>query len=296
MITMKKTLLLFLLLCAVFVRVQAEEAVAAYSRMIDVPGLGAMQYYAQNDPQWKSMYYEPNPTKYRRRFGEGGCGPTTAAMAIAKQLHADELPALLAHSFGTVKDFAFCTCSVNGEFCDERYRRARYGTSDPKHRELSPSSGDEFAQWLPVIFASYAAGNNDHGYQLRKMKENGTEIFLFNALADDYGLAYTGTREWEEALAALQNGASVITTVTQGIFTKGSHYLFLAGVDDEYLYIMDSDMREEYRRDKHGYLDMLSPGFSRVRLDQVSEIDLYSFYIISRPSDAQGGESDDHAP
>ena len=287
---MKKIVSLFLLLCACFVHAQAEEAFDAYSRVIDVPHIGAVQYYAQNDPQWKSMYYEPNPTKYRRRFGEGGCGPTTAAMAIAKQLSADELPALLAHSFGSVKDFAFCTCSVNGEFCDERYRRAKYGTSDPNHRELSTVSGEEFRQWLPVVFAAYAAGNNDHGYQLRKMKENGTEIFLFNALADDYGLAYTGTREWEEALAALREGASVITTVTQGVFTNGSHYLFLAGVDDEYLYIMDSDMRREYRKDKHDYLEVIEPGLSRIRLENVPGIHMYSFYIISRPEESTPGE------
>ena len=293
---MKNILLLLLLLCAAFPCAQAEETFESYSRVVDVPALGAVQYYAQNDPQWKSMYYEPNPTKSRRRFGEDGCGPATAAMAIAKQLDSDELPALLAHSFGSVKDFAFCSCSVNGEFCDERYRRAKYGTSDPDHMEYTPESGEAFAQWLPVIFASYAAGNNDHAYQLRKVKEKGTEIFLFNALAADYGLSYTGTREWSEALAALQAGASVITTVTQGVFTNGSHYLFLASVDDEYLYIMDSDMRAQYRRDKHGYLEMLEPGLSRVRLDQAEELDLYSFYIISRPSDAQGGESDDHAP
>lgn len=287
---MKKNLLIILLCFFLFSAAcaQSEGSSAAYSRVIDVPSLGPVQYYAQNDPLWQRMYYEPNPTQYRRRFGEGGCGPVTAAMAIAKQLDSDKLPALLAHSKGTVKDFAFCSCSVNGEFCDESYRRAKYGTSDPNHREFSPVSGLEFKTWLPVIFASYAAGNNDHTYQLRKMKENGTEIFLFNALASDYGLEYTGTRNWDEALAALRQGASVITTVTQGIFTNGSHYLFLAGVDEEYLYIMDSDMREKYGKDKHSYLEVLEPGLSRVRLENVPDIDLYSFYVINRPQEDQG--------
>lgn len=294
---MIKKLILFLLLCLMLIPdAWAEEAFDAYSRAVDIPSLGPVQYYAQNDPLWQRMYYEPNPTQYRRRFGEGGCGPATAAIAIAKQLTADELPALIAHSKGTVKDFAFCSCSVNGEFCDETYRRARYGTSDPDHMDYNPVSGEEFTAWLPVIFASYAAGNNDHAYQLRKMKENGTEIFLFNALANDYGLEYAGTREWEEALAALRAGASVITTVTQGIFTNGSHYLFLAGVDDEYLYIMDSDMREKYGKDKNGYLEVLEPGVSRVRLEHVPDIHLYSFYVISRPEAAEGGAVDADAP
>lgn len=294
-----RALLLCLLLCLPSCAAAAESPVISYSRVMNVPGVGPVQYYAQNDPLWENMYYEPNPTEHRRRFRDDGCGPATAAMAIAKQLGADELPALLKHAKGSVKDFAFCSCSVNGEFCDEKYRREKYGKSDPYHRAYSPMSGEEFSQWLPVIFASYAAGNNDHALRLRLFWESGTKIYLFNALADDYGLSYAGTKEWNEALAALRAGASVITTVTQGIFTNTSHYLFLAGADDEYLYIMDSDMREKYGKDKHGYLEVLEPGLSRVRLEDVPNIHLYSFYIISRPEEAtqaEGGEAYADAP
>ncbi|MBR3794822.1 MAG: hypothetical protein IKK34_02170 [Clostridia bacterium] len=290
---MKRILTIALLLLAlpcIALAKQAQQDFDAYSRPIDVPGVGPVQYYAQTDPLWENMYYEPNPTKTRRRFRDGGCGPTTAAMAIAKQLSPDDLPALLAHAKGSVKDYAFCSCSVNGDFCDERYRRTRYGTSDPRHREYSPASGEEFFQWLPVVFASYATGNNDHTYQLRLKDEDGTKIFLFNALADDYGLDYLGAKDWDTALAALRAGASVITTVKKGIFTDTSHYLFLAGADDEYLYIMDSDMRAQYRRDKNGYIEILEPGFFRVRLENVPNIHIYSFYIISRAQESTPGE------
>lgn len=287
---MKRILTIALLLLTLPCIALAKQDFDAYSRPIDVPGVGPVQYYAQTDPLWENMYYEPNPTNTRRRFRDGGCGPATAAMAIVKQTSMDELPALLAHAKGSVKDYAFCSCSVSGDFCDERYRRTRYGTSDPRHREYSPESGEDFFKWLPVVFASYATGNNDHTYQLRLKNEDGTKIFLFNALADDYGLSYSAAKDFATALTALRNGASVITTVKKGIFTDTSHYLFLAGADDEYLYIMDSDMRAQYRRDKNGYIEMIEPGFFRVRLENVPHIHIYSFYIISRAQESTPGE------
>lgn len=293
---MRRLCALLLCLALSFPAALAQEAFEVYSRPVELPGIGTMQYYAQNDPLWENMYYEPNPTKSRRRFRDDSCGPVTAAMAIAKQVDMQNLPALLPHSKGTVKDFAFCSCSVNGEFCDETYRRAKYGTSDPAHTCYSPESGEEFLAWLPVIFASYATGNNDHALQLRLAKESGTKIYLFNALANDYGLVYRGTRDWEIALAALREGASVITTVTVGIFSNSSHYIFLAGADDEYLYIMDADMRSAYTKDKNGCLELLSPGVSRARLENVPRLGFHSYYIISQPQENQGGEAHADSP
>lgn len=277
---MRRALLCALLLLLLAGAASAEEAALAYSRMIDVPGVGPVQYYAQNDPLWATMYYEPNPAVSRRRLQESGCGPAAAAMAIARQVAPDDLPALLAFARSADRGFPFCSCSVTGDYCDEVYRAYKYGTSDPTHQAIVPASAEDFSRWLPVILASYATGNNSHHLQLRLAREDGTKIDLFRAVAQDYGLAYAGTRDWAAALDALRAGASVITTVTQGVFTQGSHYLFLAGADDAYLYILDSEARAAYRRDKHGYLTVLEPGLVRVALKDVPHIGLYSFYII----------------
>ena len=59
------------------------DALAGTSRTVSVPGRGEIQYYAQNDPVWAAMRYEARKSKQARPFGQGGCGPTSMAMAIA---------------------------------------------------------------------------------------------------------------------------------------------------------------------------------------------------------------------
>lgn len=287
-----RTALLFalLLLSPLAARAAQKKTFDAYSRVIEVPGVGPVQYYAQNDPDFAGMFYEPRDSQRRRRFEGSACGPTVAAMAIARQVEADGLPELNAHARDVLKGFPFCSCSVNTYLCDDAYRR-RKGIADPDHIALTPVTPEEFTRWLPVICASYALGNNDHYLQLRFEEENGTKIELFSALARSYGLAYTGTRDWDVALNALRWGASVITTVTLGVFSNSSHYLFLAGADDAYLYIMDPEMRDEYGKNRKGYLEILEPGLVRVRLENVPNIDLYSFYILEQPQE-EGAHDD----
>ena len=51
---MKKALLNILLLLSLMAAsvAYAEEEAPSYSRIIDVPGIGPLTYYAQNDPEW----------------------------------------------------------------------------------------------------------------------------------------------------------------------------------------------------------------------------------------------------
>lgn len=269
-----------LLLCALLPALStAEETVPqfeAYSRIIDVPSIGPLQYYAQNDPLWADTFYEYRGSETWRRFYYTACGPTTLAMAIAKQVPPEALPDLIAFAKYPDRGFPFCPCSVIGD---------PYKCSH-EHEVSVPVTPQDFAAYLPVIFASYATGNNIHYQQLRN-EEPGTHISLFELIAEDYGLVYKASRQWETALEALHSGASVITTVARGPFTPTSHYLFLAGVDDTYLYILDSDMRDEYTMDRNGKLTILEPGLVRVPLDELEGIRLYSFYIISKDANSE---------
>lgn len=246
----------------------------AYSRIIDVPSVGPLHYYAQNDPAWAETFYEYRDSKTWRRFQSTGCGPTTLAMAIAKQLPEETFPRLLAFAKYPERGFPFCPCSV---------------IADPakcshEHEATLPTTAEDFSAFLPVILASYATGNNIH-YQALRTEEPGTHLSLFKLVAEDYGLVYNATRQWETALEALRNGASVITSVVRGPFTPTSHYLFLAGADDTTLYILDSDMRNEYTMDKLGKLTLLEPGLVCVPLDEIEGIRLYSFYILSQDTE-----------
>lgn len=241
----------------------------AYSRVIDVPGAGPLQYYAQNDPVWARTIYEPYRSSHYRPFKDTGCGPSAAAMAIARQLDADQLPDLIASARDPEKGFPYCACSVNGYRCDR------------SHELTTPATGEDFLSHLPIIFASYAAGNNESQTKYRT-EITATSISVFSSLADAYHLHYKGTREWDKALVALKAGCSVITTVSKGIFTPASHYLFIASVDDGYVYVLDSFMRENYDElDRRHILEVVEPGLVRASLSDLNRLGFSGFYIIS---------------
>ena len=145
-------LLLALLVC--LPAALAEESL--YSRIIDVPGAGPLQYYAQNDPEWARSIYEPYRSSNCRPFGSSGCGPTAAAIAIARQVPAGRLNDLLSSAADPAKGFPYCPCSVNNYTCDRT------------HDVTYPATGEDFLTHLPVIFGSFAAGNNSGRELFRK--------------------------------------------------------------------------------------------------------------------------------
>ena len=268
---MKKALLNILLLLSLMAAsvAYAEEEAPSYSRIIDVPGIGPLTYYAQNDPEWARSAYEPQNSSNFRTFQMNGCGPTAAAIAIARQVPAERLPDLVDYARSPAKGFPYCPCSVNNHKCDRT------------HPVSYPTTAEDFYSHLPVIFGSYAAGNNRRGTLYRK-EFTATSISLFSARANDYGLYYKAVRDWSQASQALDAGYSVITTVTAGVFTETSHYLFLAGVDGGYLYILDPLMREDYDAlDKNHILEVVEPGLIRASLNNLDKLRLSSFYVIS---------------
>lgn len=243
-----------------------EEALV-YSRVVNIPGLGEMMYYAQNDPQWADMVYEAPYSAKRNRMRGGACGPTNLAMALARQLPDEALPKLLAEAKRQSLGFQFCRCSVTRD-----YHGGDHGFVDPRTPE-------EFKQYLPVILANYATGNNIHYLQYR-YSGSGTNASMFRAIGEFYGLKYESTRDWAVAREALENGYSVITTVTRGIFTSSSHYLTIAGIADGYVYILDSLMRTEYPADHNQRLEVVEPGVVRTPVDQISHLYLYGYYML----------------
>ncbi|MDO5377892.1 MAG: hypothetical protein Q4G52_06115 [Clostridia bacterium] len=248
----------------------AQEAVSAYSRTIRVEGIGDLPYYAQNDPQWADIPYEPRGSESRRSMEDGGCGPTALAMAVARQLPEERLPELLSHAANPERGFPYCACSVGA------YRHRG------DHEVAFPTEPADFAGALPVIFASYATGNNDHWAKMRRAGVSGTSLPLMDMICEAYGLRYEPYQDWEDALGALEDGFSVITTVTEGIFTETSHYLCIAGVADGFVYLLDPLMRSEYPRDRQGRLEVVEPGLVRTKLEEAEKLRLYGFYAIGK--------------
>lgn len=267
--------LIFLCINPIYAAAEAsagETDSSAYSRFIDVPGVGPMPYYAQNDPLWAQMLCVPSGSKGYITFHYTGCGLAAMATVIASQLPVEELPTLIEKARNPEVGFPFSSDSVNG------YRRA----SDAEL--FTPTTAEDFSTYLPVIFASYALSNNWERKNYRA-ESGATYLTLLQSLAEAYGLSYQGYRNWENAVEALAEGRSILTTVSKGIFTSGSHYLVLASIDDGWIYLLDPLMRTDYDLDRKHILEIVEPGLVRAPISALDALDLHGFYTVG-PADS----------
>ena len=228
-----------------------------------------MQYYAQNDPVWARMRYEARGSNQARIFGQGGCGPTSMAMAIANLVPEESLGGLAAYA-KMKNGFTFCTCSVNQYYCNHTH--AQYRLETPA----------EFKRYLPVAMASFATGNNIWGENSRA-DGGGTSTAFMKRATEAYGLYFTLTKDRDAALSALEDGAMVVASTggASSPFTGGGHYLTLASVYEGKLYILDPYLKTDYSKtDKRHLLTQIEPGLLEADLEDIDELLLYTFYII----------------
>ena len=260
-------LLLALPLCAFAEKAAEDELV--YSRYINVPGVGEWYYYAQNDPEWDNAFYESYNCRLYRRFGDAGCGPTSLAIALNKQLTPEELTSLLDHKSPRQQGFGYCPCSINGFHCYSG------------HERIYMETPEDFLKNLPRVLGAYAAGNNERR-QLYRSDFSGTSAHIFPDIAKAYGLHYRRTTDWDEAYQALQEGYSIITSVTKGIFTPTSHYLVIAHADEDYIYLLDPWMRVAYDGTNAYRFEVLEPGLLRAKTKDFIHLGLYGFYMMKK--------------
>ena len=245
------------------------DALEGTSHTVNVPGRGEMQYYAQNDPVWAKMRYEARGSNQARPFGQGGCGPTSMAMAIANLVPEQSLGGISAYA-KMESGFTFCTCSVNQYFCNH------------KHAQYKLETPAEFKRYLPVAIASFATGNNIWGEASRN-ESGGTSTAFMKRVTEAYGLYFTLTKDRELALSALEGGAMVIASTggASSPFTGGGHYLTLASVYEGELYILDPYLKADYSKtDKRHLLTQVEPGLLKASLEDIDELLLYTFYIV----------------
>lgn len=236
-----------------------------------VEGVGTWMVYGQNDPIWKRLIFETANSSRRRPFGDGGCGPTALAMAIVNLVEKEELSKIADYS-ASMYGYRFCPCSVNENFCSGLHQR--YTLSTP----------DEYLRYFPLVVGSFAAGNNTLGVQGRR-DSWGTNMSYLEALCGVYDIAVTTTTDKAEAIRFLQEkrGMAVSCTVASSPFTGSSHFIAIAGADEEYMYVLDPLRRESYGElDPYGMLEILTPGLVRVHLTDVVNIPLYPFYLMEK--------------
>ncbi len=231
---------------------------------------GTWMIYGQNDPVWDRLTFEVANSSRRRNFGDGGCGPTAVAMAIANLVPKEELGKIADYAL-TPEGYQFCTCCIGTNHCYEG------------HVPYLIQTPDEYLRYFPLAVAEFAMGNNTLGVQGR-YDSYGTNMTYLEALCSVYGITMTSVRLLEDAIAMLQKGnVTAIACTTSGPFTSRSHFVALAGADDEYLYIMDPLRREDYSaRDKYGVVEIISPGLVRVKLENAPYCRLASIAVLTK--------------
>ena len=239
----------------------------SYSGLVQVPGKGLVRYYAQNDLLWGALTYEREDTLTRRPFRDSGCCPSAAAMAVASLVPEEGLSAIAAYA---KMEYSLCSCSLNPGKCSRHH--ARYVLTS--HRD--------FVRFLPLIFGDYATGNNIEGNYSRSVAA-GTGTGYLRDIARIYGLTLTFTGSYVQAVQAMREGKAVVALASRGgAFTDTGHYVFLAHVDSERLYILDPLRRETYRTNQASKLEIIQPGLVALTHENIQAAQFSSFLIFER--------------
>ena len=244
------------------------------SGMRDVGTLGQYMVYGQNDPIWDRMRYESAKNSTFRVFGGGGCGPTAAAIALANLVDMNELPKLALVSkngSGTL----MCPCSVNRVYCSHT------------HVPYLVQTPEEYLRYLPVVMGDFAAGNNIWGVVSRQVGSYGSSMQFLDLICDVFGIYRTNVTDLTDGLEKLKGRAGecvmVCTALVNSPFTNTSHYVVVAGVDEEYFYVLDPLFRDSYfSTDKREILEVLDTGVTRIRLNDSGYSDLTPLYIMEK--------------
>ena len=260
----------------------ALDAAPTLNGMVDAGPAGQLMYYAQNDPLYSLMRYESAIRHdVHRDFGGGGCGPTAMAIIAANLLEPAELPALARYALNPLGT-QFCTCSVNRLYCDH------------SHVPYQLKTPEEYLRYLPVAMGDFAAGNNTWEYTARRPNSQGTNVHFADYVCEAYGLSMTPVSGMEAALELMKEktgeGLILISALRGSPYTNSSHFVILTGVDEEYFYVLDPLRRtdaEYAKTDSRRILELLSPGVTRIRLEDSGRSDLSPVCFISRADGKQ---------
>ena len=238
-----------------------------FSGLMDVPGKGLMRYWAQNDPLWRDLTYESGQSSTRRPFRDSGCGPTAGAMAVAALVPEEDFSRIAAYAKTA---YSLCSCSVNKAKCNKR------------HVRYILTSQRDYVRFLPLVFGDFATGNNTLGDNSRSSNVGTATGFLYD-IADIYGLTLTATKSYSDAIDAVKAGDAVVALAGKGgAFTSSGHYVLLASVDDERLYILDPLCRTEYKTNQGKKIEIIQPGLVALTHQNVSVAQFSSFLIFRR--------------
>ncbi len=242
------------------------------SGLVKIPGTEKLvRYYAQNDELWTDLVYERKDSKKRRPFRDSGCGPTAFAMAICALVPESDIPLIGQYA---KTPYSLCACSINDVQCDRH--KARY---------LITSKRD-YVRFLPLILGDFATGNNTFQVYSRSETVAGTSTGYIDKVCRIYGLEYSFTYHYQDALDALEDENKAVFALAGkgGCFTSVGHYVYLAHADESELYVLDPLCREVYKTNKASKLKILTPGLVTLKHTDVEAAQFSNFIILSKPN------------
>lgn len=258
---------------AIYVNHYAPEEFTTVSGWVEYENAGRWLVYGQNDPLWRRMVFEAPGSGKNRPFGDGGCGPTSIAIAIANLVPKQDLPKLDFFALPEENGYGFCTCCINDRRCD--FEHTPYRLTTP----------DDYLRYLPLAVADFSMGNNIFGVSGRLPSGYGTNMNYLEAICSVYGITVTRAESREQAVEALRRPNVMAVTCASGHytpFTRNSHFLTLAAADDEYVYVLDPILRDTYADlDTYGIVDFISPGLVRVKIADLDVCHFTPVYLLT---------------
>ena len=236
-------------------------------------GVGTWLVYGQNDPLWRRMIFEAPRSPKNRPFGDGGCGPTAIAIALANLLPAEQLPVINQYA-AEEEGYVFCPCGISRRHCDV------------DHDLYTLTTPEDFVRYMPLAVADFAMGNNIFGSKGRG-SGYGTNMNYLQDICSVYGVTVTRTERAQDALDFLREGRGMALTCASGTytpFTKTSHFLVLAAATDEHVYVLDPLRRDSYAAtDPSGIIEIVETGLVRVRIEDLPACHFAPVYLLSAP-------------
>lgn len=258
----------------------AIEAKENNTHMINVPGRGETLFYSQENPLYASMVYEYKKSPTHRLFGDGGCAPTSAAMALMALIDAETLPVIQQYT-KKGEPYTLCVHSLNSNGC----RRCK--------ERMPIVTAEDYVKYLPVVLGAYACGDNKDGTVWRRGSTaaggtGGTGAQFLNVLCPQLGLTCEmlkspKTGEWMDQIDA--DTVGMMLSISSP-FTGGSHYVTVISVDAEYFYVLDPMAPASYKKknDPNRVLELIEPGLVRIKRSNYKRMGVYTAYLISKPA------------
>lgn len=231
------------------------------------------RYYAQNDSLWGSLVYEAEGNAKNRPFRDSGCNPAAFAMALAKLLPDETLSVISEYAR---YPFSLCICSLNKGKCNRHSLRYMI------------TSERDYVRFLPLILGDFATGNNIYHTQSRSAAA-GTGTGYMQRVCSIYGLDFQISGAYKDAQEALADERKAVVALagSGGCFTTTGHYVFLASMDEERLYVLDPLCRSEYKTKRAGKLNIITPGIVSISHADIGSAYFQHYVIVSLPGETE---------